>query len=65
MGDPADPGGGNGTAPGDGAPANGAAEAGITAGRHREHAGVGAAAGVEGRRVAAEGAGPDRPRSEK
>ena len=53
MGDPADP----------GSAGNGAAEAGITAGRHREHAGVGAAASTEGRRVADERPGPDRPRT--
>ena len=59
MGDPGDPGAaGNGTSPGDGA-----ADAGITAGRHREHAGVGAATGTEGRRIADERPGPDRPRS--
>ena len=64
MGDPADPAAaGNGTAPGERAPADGAAEAGITAGRHREHAGVGAAAGTEGRRSPTEHAGPDRPRT--
>jgi uncharacterized protein len=54
-------GSGNGAAPNDPAP-NGAEAAGITAGRHGEHAGAGAAAGIEGRRA---GDGPQRsvPRS--
>jgi uncharacterized protein with von Willebrand factor type A (vWA) domain len=50
-------GSGNGAAPNDPAP-NGAEAAGITAGRHGEHAGAGAAAGIEGRRA---GDGPQRP----
>jgi uncharacterized protein with von Willebrand factor type A (vWA) domain len=51
MGDPGDTGPSNGTGPG---PAANGADAGITAGRHREHAGAGAAPGTEGRRAGAD-----------
>jgi uncharacterized protein with von Willebrand factor type A (vWA) domain len=62
MADPTAPGGGD-----NGATPNGssdASSAGIAAGRHREHAGVGAAAGPEGRRAGGgDGVAPRRPRT--
>ncbi len=53
---------GNGASPGNGS-SRGAEDAGITAGRHREHAGVGAAPGTEGRAAAVDNGASRRPRS--
>jgi uncharacterized protein len=67
MGDPAGPGGngagGDGAPTGGTAPSNGAAEVGITAGRHHGHAGAGAAASTEGRRAGEGADAPERPRT--